>query len=173
MLRTGSLWPYRILAATVWHLRAARVSPRHVAAHEPKRCGPDSFRPTTFSFFIRGRRFPFFPHAFILASANLRAPHPNTLALCAAARRRAFRRTSAGARTRARAHLFCQDLTAPFFFNTGAQHGLLACFSARRRRRSPRQAPASRPAPRPSGSPPPLSGQFPRADSRPLLQRCS
>jgi hypothetical protein len=69
MHRTGSLWP------PVWQPPGVRVSPRHMAAHEPKRCGPDGFRPTISSFFIRGRRFLAAPHALTSSSSShLRTP---------------------------------------------------------------------------------------------------
>jgi hypothetical protein len=100
MRHTGSLRPYRIPAAAVWHLRAARVPFCRVAAHEPKRCGPGSFRPTTSSFFIRGRRFLSVPHA---PFSHLQLPellHTPPFELPAPPSAAALRRISAGARSR-------------------------------------------------------------------------
>jgi hypothetical protein len=85
------LWP------SVWPRGISRVFPRHVAAHQPKGCGPGGFRPSNSSAYKRGdgsHRLP--PHSTLAISD---APY----ALClqssyAAARRRssAPRRTFAG-----------------------------------------------------------------------------
>jgi hypothetical protein len=65
--RTGSVWPF------VWQGAEARVLWCHVAAHEPKQCGPNGFGPVNSSSYIGGRRF------LVPFTASLPSPFANLL----------------------------------------------------------------------------------------------
>jgi hypothetical protein len=160
MSRTGSLWPYRILAAPVWHLRAARVPLCHVAAHEQSGAGLSASRPTN-PFAIKGAMVPFCPPYF--HSRILQVPVVQRLELFepSAPLSVVELELSGEPQREHAAELACpssfRSRGAVFFLDTGTRHGSLGCFFARHRR-SPRQAPANPWALQPRGSPPPLFG---------------
>jgi hypothetical protein len=98
MCRTGSFWPFRIRAATLWllHFCACIFAPRGGPRGEPPR--PDGFRPTNFFSYIRAERF----HSILFFALAPISRVPQALRPAQPRRRRSppepcFRRTHAAA----------------------------------------------------------------------------